>query len=146
MSEFSPSALSASWALRWSDRRPIGHELRGGEEWVRFHSLPDSKRYAESESEREELLRRHNTVIDELVNGSADEDLIVVTCSWSPSAEPTPRERSLQQATGNASFWKSILRERDECDGTEYWTHLHVHRIGWQPGTLDGLLLLVAEW
>jgi hypothetical protein len=30
--------------------------------WLRIHSLPESKRYAQSESEQEELIARHNSV------------------------------------------------------------------------------------
>ncbi len=34
--------------------------------WTRFHSLPMSKRYAESESEQLDILNRHNAIASEL--------------------------------------------------------------------------------
>ncbi|WP_454044450.1 DUF3885 domain-containing protein [Cellulosimicrobium sp. Marseille-Q8652] len=39
--------------------------------WVRFHSLSESRRYAENATDDEEILRRHRTVLHELL-GSAD--------------------------------------------------------------------------
>ncbi|MCJ0874668.1 hypothetical protein [Streptomyces sp. AP-93] len=40
-----------------------------GDRWVRFHSLPESKRYAEDEAEYAVLLNRYNTVLDDLFSG-----------------------------------------------------------------------------
>jgi hypothetical protein len=36
------------------------------ERWVRFHSLPGAKRYADTDAERAEILRRHLAVLDRL--------------------------------------------------------------------------------
>jgi hypothetical protein len=36
-----------------------------GDRWGRFHSLPGSKRYAESEVEYAIVLDRYNTILDE---------------------------------------------------------------------------------
>lgn len=56
------------WTSKFSDIAPIGHALRRRlrENWARFHSLPESKRYAESESEFSDLLQRHLAVANEL--------------------------------------------------------------------------------
>src|SRR5947209_5146416 len=82
-------ALTELWRERWPNSRPIAHELKTSEHnrWVRFHSLPDSKRYADTEAEYQEILHRHATVLREL-NGLGGylttdvRDLLVVTCSW----------------------------------------------------------------
>jgi hypothetical protein len=56
------------WQLEISKIAPVGHVLRRflGDNWTRFHSLPESKRYPETESEYLELLRRHSEVTNEL--------------------------------------------------------------------------------
>jgi hypothetical protein len=56
------------WTSEVSEFAPVGHVLRSHlcDRWTRFHSLPESKRYAESESEHEEVLRRHLLVANEL--------------------------------------------------------------------------------
>ena len=60
----------------------VGWVLRGvvPERWVRFHSLPESKRYAESEDEEAEVLRRHLTLLDELTLAAKTRH----SCSTSP--------------------------------------------------------------
>ncbi|MFF2147886.1 hypothetical protein [Kitasatospora sp. NPDC058190] len=44
-------ALTALWERRWPGSPPVGHEIDPGERdvWVRFHSLPRSKRHPETE-------------------------------------------------------------------------------------------------
>jgi hypothetical protein len=56
------------WQSKISEIAPAGHVLRRflADNWVRFHSLPESKRYPETESEYLELLRRHSEVANEL--------------------------------------------------------------------------------
>ena len=73
--EISPRAsrLTELWENRWSSADPLGYELRVeyADQWVRFHSLPDSKRYAENDAEYDEILRRHLTVLRELQGSAA---------------------------------------------------------------------------
>ena len=38
--------------------------------------------------------------------------------------------------------WQSLLQDPDG----EIWTHLYVAGIEWSKGSLDDLLLLVADW
>ncbi|WP_456695409.1 DUF3885 domain-containing protein [Aeromicrobium sp. P5_D10] len=47
------SKLTTNWQQRWPGVRPVGHELPNNvpDRWVRFHSLPHSKRYAATPSE-----------------------------------------------------------------------------------------------
>lgn len=142
-----PRELRARWIRQWRDCRPIGHELRScsGDRWVRFHSLPESKRYFESDTERHEILLRHNTVIDELVSRTDDsgDTVLVVTCAWSGSSKPVPRDDAVHAASPHAVYWQSVLREADE--DYESWTHLYVDVVAWQRGAIDDVLVLVAN-
>ena len=56
------------WQSEISKIAPVGHALRRflGDNWTRFHSLPESKRYPDTQSEYLELLRRHSEVANEL--------------------------------------------------------------------------------
>lgn len=49
-----------SWRVFHPRSHPVGYLMKWSEaeRWVRFHSLPESKRYAESDSERELILSR----------------------------------------------------------------------------------------
>ena len=60
--------LSEIWQERMGKRTPLAHEFvtEHRERWVRFHSLPESKRYASDQAERRTILERHYTVFGEL--------------------------------------------------------------------------------
>lgn len=61
--------LQARWDTAWGDCRPVSYDLRNclPDRWVRFHSLPGSQRYASNDDEYAELMRRHQTVLAELL-------------------------------------------------------------------------------
>jgi hypothetical protein len=56
----------AWWKSEVAVVAPVGHALRPffADNWSRFHSLPEAKRYAETEDERREVLARHSEVAD----------------------------------------------------------------------------------
>jgi hypothetical protein len=59
------------------------------ERWVRFHSLPDAKRYAEDDAERRELLRRQSALGDFALG--RDADCVVFTHCFRIDNEPSGR-------------------------------------------------------
>lgn len=63
VSEIGRTPLTELWQRRWADCPPVAHQLRGPyrEVWVRFHSLPESKRYAQDDHEYAIVLDRYNT-------------------------------------------------------------------------------------
>jgi hypothetical protein len=83
------AALTELWQQHWPDCPPVGYKLRDPYRnvWVRFHSLPESKRYAEDESEYTVVLERYNTVLDELFAGR---EVYVITPVWTNEAEVPP--------------------------------------------------------
>jgi len=64
--------------------------------WVRFHSLPESKRYASDEIERRTILHRHYTVLGELFSGA---DVLIMTSKFSFGPQPEPRTRFDQRTS-----------------------------------------------
>lgn len=63
------SAFSSWWSERFGDTPPLGHCLRERfkERWLRLHSLPQAKRYAETASEAGEVRRRAWVCASELL-------------------------------------------------------------------------------
>ncbi|WP_411722318.1 hypothetical protein [Mycetocola sp.] len=142
------SAFDAAWRTRWPDCRPIGHELRSSahETWVRFHSLPESKRYAESEVEYEELLTRHFTLLRELSSSAftPPDDLRLITVAWSESPEQAERDSDLQSAFPEGHYWQSVAYDLSDPD-YPVWTHLYVGSTALDAEELRSLLMLVAD-
>lgn len=142
-----PEVLTQRWQTNWSTLAPIGYEVRGAADghWVRFHTLPESKRYPDSKAEYDEILSRHNTLLKELVATTHPETaLIIVSTSWSDSSHPVPLERDLLTTLPNYSYWRSELTDTDEDE--EFWTHVYTSVVDWRLGALDDLLTLVADW
>lgn len=109
--------------------------------WVRFHSLPGSKRYAEDDSEYATILHRHNALLDELSGPAAD--LQVITLEVASSPVPRRRTPMLQDLLPEAECW-SVLSWPD-LDPELAFAHAYVSRVAWQPRRLDQLLRTVAD-
>jgi hypothetical protein len=136
-------ALTRLWDQRWPGCSKVPYELRGARDrWVRFHTLPGSKRYPDSESEYEIILRRHNEVLAELAIRPA---LLVVTSGYSEHPRPQDPGRSPETiaAQPDASYWTSACM--DDEPGFESWIHLYVSQTVWSVGCVNPLLRLVAD-
>lgn len=134
-------AFDTAWRARWPGVFPIGHELRdlAATTWVRFHSLPESKRYAENKAEYDELISRHVTLLNELSAATGTDDLLVVTSTWSQTSKPsdeTPRRRTAFPVTNH---WKTIPAD------AHGWIHLRVATTTPDDPHLRTLLLQVAD-
>ena len=141
--------LSLRWKQAWGDCPPIGSDLRGSlrDTWVRFHSLPGSKRYADTEDEYAELLHRHQAVIAELIRDQDTDtgaDLLVVAASWSGGPEPCPLEAEVSAAMPGACYWTSALTD-DSDPSDPMWEHLWVAATRLDDDHLARLLRLVAD-
>ncbi|MEU7696924.1 hypothetical protein [Streptomyces sp. NPDC039028] len=102
---------------------------------MRFHSLPESKRYAEDESEYSVVLERYNTVLDELFAG---QDVYVITPVWATEAELPP-------FPPDAGYWQTLLVEDDPEPEFRTYGHLLAARRPWRYGCLDELLRDIAD-
>lgn len=71
----------------FGDLPPVGHVLRSAisTRWLRVHSLPNSKRYAETQREHDELLLRYNELAAEIL--ASDAPAIVFLHSWGAEAD-----------------------------------------------------------
>ena len=136
-------ALSRLWDERWPGYSKLPYELRAvRDRWVRFHALPGSKRYPETEDEYGIVLARHNTVLAELVVSPA---LLVVTAGYSDDPEPREPCRSPETVAvhPDATYWTSACIDHEP--GFESWMHLYVSQLAWSAGCLDPLLRQVAD-
>jgi hypothetical protein len=121
----------------------VPYELRGVEDqWVRFHALPGSKRYPNTDAEYDIVLARHNTVLTELITDSI---VLVVTAGYSDQPEPQDSSRSAETAAAHpaGAYWTSVCTDDDP--DSPYWMHLYASETPWSVGCLDELLRQVAD-
>lgn len=77
------------WKENFGDCPPVSylfkHQLT--DRWFRIHSLPESKRYAEDESEIAELLKRQNTLLLDVIGNNSESYLISGNYANDPLSE-----------------------------------------------------------
>ncbi|MFI9587218.1 hypothetical protein ACIHCQ_36620 [Streptomyces sp. NPDC052236] len=128
----------------WGGTLPLGHLLRTAhpDRWVRFHSLPESKRYAATEEEYATLLGRQHTLLADL---GAPQDLMAITCEWSEDPSPRGREPDLERVAPG-DHWRTVLEDETEVPEFRTYTHLYLGTLTNLPATLDPLLRKVADF
>lgn len=136
--------LAKFWSSEFDNFAPEAHNLKHEckSRWVRFHSLPESKRYPENEDEYLEVLRRHNLVLQELCgNGSR---VLVVLPEYSEERAPSQPEPALVKIFSTSEPWCTLEQHEDGDDYESYW-HLHVVEVEFTGSELNSLFRMVAN-
>jgi hypothetical protein len=143
------AAFSTAWDKFWSACPPVVPLLRHrfASRLVRFHTLPEGKRYPTSDAEHAEILHRHRTLLKTLMGDAAPgrAALIAITCSWSETSARTPRDHRVAVITPRARHWRSDDRATEP--GFHSWQHHYASTSDLNDPALDQLLWLVAtDW
>src|SRR6218665_1220013 len=129
--------LIAAWQNAFGPSLPAGFLCREtlADRWLRIHSLPESKRYAETAAERTELLRRQNAVASYVLGEIAECQLIVTRfgehSTWLPS-EAVPLDGKTPE------YLLSVDDDGDEL-------HFFGLQVAWCNGAFDELIAAVAD-
>lgn len=131
---------SSTWSARWPGIEPISYDLRRSakQTWVRFHSLPGSKRYASNEQEYRILLDRHRTLLSEL--GAESELYLIAAATWTAGGEA---QRPRQDNHPRARPWHTLT----PTDSTAFCVpiRLYVDKVPARSGCLTPFLKAVAD-
>jgi hypothetical protein len=79
--------LTTRWHERWPNQPPLlpgvatDFKVNDGRS-VRFHSLPESKQFPDTDDEKLELLHRHLTALGELMTRYGSAELVVIMRDW----------------------------------------------------------------
>lgn len=137
--------MNEVWRRHLGGCEPVAHLLREwfGDRWVRFHSLPESKRYPETEDELATALDRHNKLIGTLMG--EQRHLVLLSTEYSELASPTRSELAELALCQKEAPWRSVAMHElgEDWDEPTYW-HVFGSEVGWWPGALDNVLRLVA--
>src|SRR5579864_8981316 len=107
--------MLTSWQQQFPDAEPVAHRLRDAfpDRWVRFHSLPGSKRYPEGEAEYSTVLTRHNRILGELTGSYRG--VVLLSTGYSETPEPVRLQPELLMLDPHARPWRSVPMH--ELDG-----------------------------
>ena len=138
------------WQQYFSDCPPVSYLFKYNlaDRWFRFHSLPESKRYAEDETEVAELLARQNTVLLDLIG--TDNECVLVSGNYADS----PLAENLESCPALAEFqFQDFVKlskqdfNPDELESDEEPIYLSLlcgmHKL--KRSSLDEVLLCVAD-
>ncbi|MEU6847285.1 hypothetical protein ABZ930_35985 [Streptomyces sp. NPDC046716] len=139
-----PTDLASLWRARHPSGPPLAHTFRTtyADRWVRFHSLPESKRYPGTEAEYATVLDRYNTVLAELFAGG---DVYVVTTDWSFTEAGAAIRSGRSGLHPQGERWWTESDTSDPDPDFHTYTHLYADRRTWQRGILDPVLRAVAD-
>ncbi|WP_374382378.1 hypothetical protein [Dongia sp.] len=127
--------FGCEWTEVYGDHKPAGWMLRqaGSLPWVRFHSLPESKRYPANGEEEEIILSRAETLGDVILGEGAA--CWQVECRLKELIRP----RTTLPATGVISSTFADDEDRDLI-----W-NVYVSQVIWRRETLTPILLAIAH-
>ncbi|WP_269583768.1 DUF3885 domain-containing protein [Roseibium sp. Sym1] len=120
---------------------PLGFLLRNAfkDRWVRFHSLPQAKRYPEKPDETETVLERMNALASWLLEDT--EPVWLVHCKF--AARESPLERKIQTGDRTLSF-VTAFEDPDLFGPDECWS-VYAGETRWNSGSADDLLGAIAQ-
>ena len=139
------------WQQHFPDCLPVSYLFKYNlaDRWFCFHSLPESKRYAEDETEVAELLARQNTVLLDVIG--TDSECILVWGNYLDS----PLAESLKScpALGKLQFQEFLKLPKQEFDPEDLdadeepiYLSLLCGTHNLRRGSLDEVLLCIANW
>lgn len=134
----------AWWHSEFAELAPRGYLLRRAlaAHWVRFHSLPDSQRYAESQDEYAEIQHRHLLVASAIF--SADEPLYVFRAQ---SDEVKLRGKTKHQLVGR-QFREAVVSVPPQNGDPDSEDRMFVRALvsKWKPDFFEAAIRQLADW
>ena len=133
------------WNLNYPDALPINYELKTvyPDRWFRIHSLPESKRYAENESEYQIILDRQNTLINDLIGDNAEVIISFGLCSDDLSND------NYKELTYFGEFVKvqtiDLKKERPEENDHELFLNIYIKIEKLKRNSRNEILKAIAD-
>lgn len=136
--------LTIHWNSSFPNFSPISYELKNNfkQRWLRIHTLPDSKRYPEFESEYIEILRRHNLILSELF--APNNNFVLITGRYSFDNKQVEMVDEIRDLNLGQNFWLKI-DVSNEDDEEPCFLNLFFDELRWSEKSLDKLFRLVAN-
>jgi hypothetical protein len=136
----SKECFDCFWKENYSGIVPLGYVLREffSDRWFRIHSLPNSKRYADSEDEMQAILDRQNTLISDLIG--EQNNYILLLSTWSET----------QAANCFSKCNQAIVLDSICLDGNLYclekgYLNMAIVHKKWEANSIDDCLKIVAN-
>jgi hypothetical protein len=146
------SGFKTTWRRYYPYHHPVSYMMRmdGAKHWLRFHSLPGRKRYADTDQECQVLLGRQNELATEVL-GADTMCWLVQTCWVTPKGsidyanELDPFRACREFNLAFAWRFKADHFKAPDEDEVELFWDVHAGLHQWKSGAFDELLLAIAN-
>lgn len=134
-----------AWSHFHPGHLPIGYRLRegGAANWVRFHSLPGSKRYPDTDAERRTILERQGVLASEVLK--TDPCWLVQTQWITPPGTKDVADVDDPFAATRLYGLKPAFQFTDGEDEDSSSWRVYAAPIRWIENAFDELLMSIAE-
>ncbi|MEQ9165345.1 MAG: hypothetical protein RLO12_03745 [Fulvivirga sp.] len=134
------------WNRTYPNSLPIGHELKHvfNSRWFRIHSLPESKRYADSPEEETILLNRQNVLIGDIFGEGQEFFILVGLYTNDLTTEQYLDE--LDWEYFEHLYDIPLHKERpEEYEDDPTFYQIFISKVVWRTNQHDELLLKIAN-
>jgi hypothetical protein len=141
------NSFKIAWQSWHPFSSPVGYMMRWTDEpyWLRIHSLPLSKRYAETPVEREFLISLQNELAAEVL-GLGQSCWLAQSCWVTPGGfHEITDEQIMFAACRDFQLTWAYRFIVDEEDGLEHAWNVYAAMTTWERGKFDQLLWAVAN-
>jgi len=132
------------WTEHFGDGPPLSYRFKSTfhKNWIRFHALPKSKRYAETQSEYEIILKRAN-ILAGIVLGESSQCWMF---SSIPKALLLEEDKDVTSFISEFEMTKSFLFEENEEDPEDRPQWVSFAKLDkWKNKKFDAHLLQIAD-
>ncbi len=133
------------WNKEFSEALPINHELKWiyPERWFRIHSLPKSKRYAQSEYEYKIILDRQNQLINDLIGEGTE---VVISFGLYTNDLTNDNYKELDDFELFKKIYSiNLHKERPEEYDNGIFYDVYVKTEKWKHGKRNEILKAIAD-
>ncbi len=133
------------WENEYPESFPISHELKWvyPHRWFRIHSLPNSKRYADSLEEYNVILNRQNNLINDLIGEGTE-----IAVAFGMYTDDLTND-NYKELADFGKFQKiysiDLHQERPREYDSSYFLDVFVKIEQWQKGKRNELLKAIAD-
>jgi len=144
MNKMNGEEFNKYWEAEYPEAYPISHELKHVYEdrWFRIHSLPKSKRYAETDVEYKTILDRQNQLINDLIG---EENTIIISFVLYTN---DITNNNYKELTDFGKFKKvqtiDLHKIRPEEYDEEEYFDVYIKNDFWKSGTKNEILRAIA--
>ena len=140
------SEFNNYWTENYASTLPLGYELvaENPENWFRIHSLPKSKRYADTEEEFQIILDRQNELITAVFEEGTEIILLFCTFTNDLSNENYAEIRDYHdfKLTETLNLYKNFPEEEYPKD---FSMRIFIKSEKWKKESRDKMLRLIAD-